>query len=235
MSFPEDSKVALLLNTNNEWDTSIIRQHFTSLEAETILRIPLPRVEKEDHLIWHYEKRGEYTVKSGYQVALGLNFPDSLSSSSNFTGWLKLNVDAAVYKSNNKAGIGAVIKNSDGKLTAAAVKTTSYKGDVEIAEAEAIIFGVEVALEARLSPIIIESNSLNIVNMVNKKLHSSSEVCWLISDIQDTLVKNEKFVVSHIPGSCNVVAHNLAKCAFDFDKTMVWLEKIPNSILCICS
>lgn len=42
----------------------------------TDFKDPLPRVPNPDKLLWHFDKRGEYTVKSGYQVALKLKFPD---------------------------------------------------------------------------------------------------------------------------------------------------------------
>lgn len=34
--------------------------------------IPLPISNMEDRLIWHFSKRGGYTVSSGYETALGL-------------------------------------------------------------------------------------------------------------------------------------------------------------------
>lgn len=33
------------------------------------MHIPLPIRQSEDTIIWHYDKRGQYLVKSGYQVA----------------------------------------------------------------------------------------------------------------------------------------------------------------------
>lgn len=38
----------------------------------------------------------------------------------------------------------------------AAVKTTSYKGEVEIAKAEALKFGIEIAKDSGLSPLLVE-------------------------------------------------------------------------------
>ncbi|KAL9447853.1 hypothetical protein AB3S75_015347 [Citrus x aurantiifolia] len=35
----------------------------------------------KDEVIWHYVRKGQYSVKSGYQIALSLKFPASLTSS----------------------------------------------------------------------------------------------------------------------------------------------------------
>lgn len=40
-------------------------------------------------------------------------------------GWYKVNVDAAIKTSDQKAGLGAVIRNSSGKIVAAAVQRVS--------------------------------------------------------------------------------------------------------------
>lgn len=146
-------------------------------------------------------------------------------------GRFKLNVDVVVKELENKVGIGAIVKNSSGTLMAATIKTTSFKGEVELAEAEALMFGIEIAKDARLSPLIIESDSLNVVKLVNRKFHNNDAIFWIISDIQALLANRDKYVVNYIPRSRNVTAHNLAKCALSLDNTMVWLEEIPTTFL----
>lgn len=55
---------------------------------EAITSIPLPSRPKEDSICWHYDIRGEYLVKSGYQLAYKVKFSDgSGSSSSNDKNW----------------------------------------------------------------------------------------------------------------------------------------------------
>ncbi|KAF7141896.1 hypothetical protein RHSIM_Rhsim06G0102000 [Rhododendron simsii] len=41
--------------------------------VEAILKIPLPLVDRQDQLVWHYNQKGVYSVKSGYQVAMQSN------------------------------------------------------------------------------------------------------------------------------------------------------------------
>lgn len=45
------------------------------------MNILLPRQLSTDQALWHFDKKGDYSVKSGYQVALKIKFPDQASSS----------------------------------------------------------------------------------------------------------------------------------------------------------
>ncbi|KAH9656895.1 putative reverse transcriptase/RNA-dependent DNA polymerase [Citrus sinensis] len=80
-SLPSDTRVAELIKEDNQWNEDMICQHFLREDAEIILRIPIPSTPMADQILWHYDKKGIYTVKSGYQVALRINFPDTPSCS----------------------------------------------------------------------------------------------------------------------------------------------------------
>ena len=71
------------------WKEQLIRNHFLKEDATQILKIPLPKRPLEDQLVWAYDKRGQYRVKSGSYVALRLKLKDLPSSSSTNTEWWK--------------------------------------------------------------------------------------------------------------------------------------------------
>ncbi|XP_062014260.1 uncharacterized protein LOC133730740 [Rosa rugosa] len=57
------------------------------MEVELIARIPLSLRDSEDRLIWHYDKKGCYTVRNGYHVArVATNHVSRASSSSGSVG-----------------------------------------------------------------------------------------------------------------------------------------------------
>lgn len=56
-----------------------IYQNFGKDDVE--LSIPLQKEPAEDQLFWHYDKQGNYSVKSGFQIAQKIMFPSPLSSS----------------------------------------------------------------------------------------------------------------------------------------------------------
>ncbi|XP_024033484.1 uncharacterized protein LOC112095607 [Citrus clementina] len=84
-TLPKNSYVSMLINDDNQWDERKIYCHFDKLDADRIVSMPLPRQPKDDQILWHYDKQGRYSVKSGYQVALRLKFLALPSSSRNTT------------------------------------------------------------------------------------------------------------------------------------------------------
>ncbi|KAL5537570.1 hypothetical protein UlMin_045558 [Ulmus minor] len=73
---------------SGSWDTTLIRASFHKDEAEAILSLPLPRRTIPDTLLWHYDKSGHYTVRSGYWLATKCRSV-SLSSTLNPNSWWK--------------------------------------------------------------------------------------------------------------------------------------------------
>lgn len=70
---------------------------------------------------------------------------------------------------NELAGLGAVIRNYKGEVVAAAVNTAKNFGDVEMAEAKAVLWGIQAALKAGADSVIIESDSKGVIELINNK------------------------------------------------------------------
>lgn len=58
-----------------------IYQNFVKDDAELNVSIPLPKEPVDDQLFWHYDKQGNYYVKSGFQIAQKIKFPSPPSGS----------------------------------------------------------------------------------------------------------------------------------------------------------
>ena len=59
----------LLLPTERQWNVDLIKQIFYQFDAEEICKLRLPSAETADSIAWHYEKSGQFTVKSAYKLA----------------------------------------------------------------------------------------------------------------------------------------------------------------------
>ncbi|GMN66424.1 hypothetical protein TIFTF001_035490 [Ficus carica] len=64
----DDWRVEELIQSG-QWDQDVISLNFLPIDHEAILNIPLGRGSCVDRMIWHFERRGRYMVKSGYWVA----------------------------------------------------------------------------------------------------------------------------------------------------------------------
>ncbi|KAL9438172.1 hypothetical protein AB3S75_023941 [Citrus x aurantiifolia] len=79
-TLPSETTISELITNDNRWKEALLYEHFMQEDADAIMNIPLPRNHSKDQVIWHYDKNGEYSVKSGYQIALKLKVPDIPSS-----------------------------------------------------------------------------------------------------------------------------------------------------------
>ena len=81
--------VAELIDRRGCWNEQLIWQKFLLVDVKLILEIPLPHASRQDKLVWHDDKRGIYSVKSGYQVSLMMKLPENLSCSNGAQGGFK--------------------------------------------------------------------------------------------------------------------------------------------------
>ena len=72
-NFGDYPMVSSLINNDTRWwKIGAVRSIFLPFEASTILKIPLNFNLPKDSLIWIGNKRGVFTVKSAYHIALSL-------------------------------------------------------------------------------------------------------------------------------------------------------------------
>ncbi|XP_028095770.1 uncharacterized protein LOC114293006 [Camellia sinensis] len=55
---------------HKSWNLDLLRSQVSEPEVQAISSIPISLAPTEDSLIWHFEAKGQYTVKSGYHVAM---------------------------------------------------------------------------------------------------------------------------------------------------------------------
>ena len=71
----------------------MLRQHFLDVDVQHIMKIKLPNQPCEDRILWHYDREGEYSVKSGYNLVVQIrDYEFAVSSRDDSGEW------AAVWK-----------------------------------------------------------------------------------------------------------------------------------------
>ncbi|VVA37427.1 PREDICTED: reverse mRNAase, partial [Prunus dulcis] len=84
---PEHSAITkvsdLIHGDSREWNAPLLQNVFFPEEVMLIRSIPLSLRLTPDMLVWHYDKKGMFTVKSAYHVARSLHSSTGRASSSN--------------------------------------------------------------------------------------------------------------------------------------------------------
>ena len=97
--------------------------------------------------------------------------------------WYKVNIDASVSSKADNVGNGVLVRNLAGDIMAASISQVPFLGDVEFVEALVVQKRFRLTSEIGLTPTIIESDSLNVVNLIGNKIASMCKVGWVISKI----------------------------------------------------
>ena len=138
-------------------------------------------------------------------------------------GYAKVNADAATNLKSNLVGLGAIIRDENGKVITAAIKVSKFFGDVSFAEAEAIKWGMQIARDAHVRALIVESDPQGVVSLVNNMHGSRTEIYWVYSEIQSLMKQFEQVNIKYTHRFCNAIAHSLTKLALEKCKTVVWM------------
>lgn len=83
---------------------------------------------------------------------------------------------AAINFEGQCAGMGAVIRDNNSNFVVAAIKATKLHSDVAFVEAEAVSWGLDVAKHAGLSNILVESDSQDVIDLVNNRKSSRTKI-----------------------------------------------------------
>ncbi|XP_008392737.1 uncharacterized protein [Malus domestica] len=93
----------LFEHSTGSWKKELVLNYFEEEEAKLILGLPISLDGCHDKLIWHYSRNGEYTVRSGYGVAMDLQANGELDRKGTGMGsrsmvsdrvWQDIDVDA---------------------------------------------------------------------------------------------------------------------------------------------
>lgn len=140
---------------------------------------------------------------------------------------LSVFVDASI--STKIIGIGAIIFTTNKRAQAALSKP--QEGNLSVfflAEALALLVGLRWAQSIGLPIKIITSDSLSLVQALNKISAYHNELEVLLSDIE-MLTKFPEANVQHVNRKFNSAAHRLAKQALLLEDESSWMEEIPQN------
>ncbi|KAK3212071.1 hypothetical protein Dsin_016777 [Dipteronia sinensis] len=82
-----NAKVSQLITPTGGWDMHVLRENFVSSDVNDIIQIPLGKGDRKDDIIWHFDVKGTYAVKSGYWIGYNTASDPSQSTPHPLTSW----------------------------------------------------------------------------------------------------------------------------------------------------
>ncbi|XP_071928034.1 uncharacterized protein [Coffea arabica] len=140
------------------------------------------------------------------------------------TGWLKLNSDASVI--NGKAAGGGVLRDHWGRVVWAYYKEF---GDLDVlaAEAQSLLFSLQLCVERGVSSLIVESDSRVLVQLVGSKALSKWPLCTVLREITHHIGRLEATLL-HVFREANAVADALASLQLGEHRLFESLTALPS-------
>ena len=148
------------------------------------------------------------------------------------TGYMKVNVDGAIAKTEIKGGVGAICRDEQGRFLGASAAV--YEGISEPAtlEAYACREALELAGDLNIQRIMVASDCLNVITEI-KSGSASGRHCMILRDIQQRRSDFQETMYGHEQREANGEAHIIARMATTLASGRhVWLIDPPDH-LCI--
>jgi len=135
--------------------------------------------------------------------------------------FFKLNVDGTMFYDYQKVGVGAVVRDEHAMFIVS---------EAELVELLAMFRGLQFSSQMGFSKIILESDSLILVEDLQTEGESLSALGNLFSEVKRMLHQFQEFRVQHIPCMGNQVAHFLARHAWRAQDVEMWMHSFPSFI-----
>ncbi|KAJ0983117.1 hypothetical protein J5N97_011372 [Dioscorea zingiberensis] len=146
-------------------------------------------------------------------------------------GFIKCNVDAAVFKDRGQIGFGCVLRDENGSFIAARNGLLVAAGDPVLAEALSCREALSWIKELGLLNVCMESDCQLFINAVKGEFPDSSYFGLVVCDCKNLVKDLENCLLSFSRRSANQVAHALARAAGFMPDVGCWMSHPPPFIL----
>lgn len=146
-----------------------------------------------------------------------------------------MNWDIAIDVSKKCMGVGVIIRDHQGHVSAALSKNIQSVQDPGTVETLGALIAVEFSRDLRVQDIILEGDCLPVVKAIKE-----SNLPWciygqVVGDTKIVLNTRRSWMVYHVRRAANFAALGLAKATLKISTYIVWMEEVPPCILEIFS
>ncbi|KAF5444601.1 hypothetical protein F2P56_033721 [Juglans regia] len=153
-----------------------------------------------------------------------------LSWSPSPPGFLKLNVDGAIFPDHHKAGIGIILRDEKGDVIAACSKLEGDVASPEFIEATALLRGLQFCAQWGVPKLVLETDCLILVNALQSQTNFLTDFAFLLNDISRMMRGFQEVQILHVNRLGNIVAHQLARNAWNVEDIVMWWGSCPSFV-----
>jgi ribonuclease HI len=140
----------------------------------------------------------------------------------------KANIDACFYP-NGMGAVAVVIHNDHGEVIVGGAWPKLNLLDATTAEAEALRHGLQMIEIVGCSPVIVESDCLQLIDACN------GADLWgpytsILADCFQISQRHGVITFQYCPREVNKVAYNLARFCFQSDRIILWDDDLPSQV-----
>ncbi|KAF7811082.1 cytochrome P450 89A2-like [Senna tora] len=141
--------------------------------------------------------------------------------------WVKINVDGAAKTNDSLISCGGVIRDNNGSWILGFTRSLG-SGSALLAEIWGILLDITKGLDRGFGNIIIESDSLAAVHLVNKECNPDHPLRDIITKIHRLMSQAQNVKVVHVYREANRLANALASYASSMSDRESIFENVPN-------
>ncbi|KAK2649795.1 hypothetical protein Ddye_017284 [Dipteronia dyeriana] len=218
-------------------------------EVEAILEIPIGAKNNKDNITWHFEGKGNYSVKIGYRLGINLVSKVGPFNPLSVSQWWQslweldmsvkikifilgsfLRMDSYFGKSWEEGDQGIIICNSVGVVMASYAQFMDAHFDSTVAGIMALYKGLLFSLDYGLKPFVFESDKERALKIIASVRFLGENFGHILKEIVDLKMKYFWMEFMAIPVFVNRVAHFLARFGVNNMDNIFWMEEVPVSI-----
>jgi ribonuclease HI len=143
-------------------------------------------------------------------------------------GLAKLNVDGA-FSTDGRAGVGMILRRSDGSVIVAACRSLPSCADALEEEIVAIDEGLNLAMVWEPGAIAVETDSAVALKLISESTPNLSRYAMRVSSIREKL-KERVIGLCKVSREANGASHSLASLGRVHERTSVWLQNYPPDV-----
>ena len=143
---------------------------------------------------------------------------------------MKVNFDGAMFKNEDRASIGMVVRDSQGMVMASLSENIPLPHSIVNLETLAACKALEFPLELGFDKAILKGDSMIVIATLRDPFPSLASYGLLL---QDALMMARSFTCisfQHVGRVGNNIAHNLARYACHVTGFSIWMEDVPIQI-----